>query len=117
MAKRRKRSSKTSSRGLFFPVIGVLLLMVLAVAGGYAWRSYAPLPLPGDTPLSGDASMPTGDIALKAEVRAAMRRAEQAEEETDRLRRELNRLSSEQQQTEAELADMQIKDVLGEAEF
>ena len=117
MAKRRSRPSKRSSGGLF-PVVAVFLfLLALAVAAGYVWRSYAPLPLPGETPLSGDSAMAGGDLDAELKVKAALRRAADAERETDRLRKELNQLTSQQQQTEAELADMQIKDVLGDTEF
>ncbi|MCC7392490.1 hypothetical protein IT571_09065 [Candidatus Sumerlaeota bacterium] len=49
---------------------------------------------------------------MKDIVRTATDRAEKAESERDALRQELATLRSDQQKTEHELADMQIKSVL-----
>jgi len=90
-----------------------LLAFSLGVAGGYAWRSFAPAPLPGASPLSGDPQLYTAAAAdLEKEVRAAEDRASKAEDEVTRLRAEVNRLTRQKDATEAELADLQIRAAL-----
>jgi hypothetical protein len=78
---------------------------ILGVLAGYAWRSYAPVPLPGETPLSSDQHL----------VQAVTDRARGAEEEAARLRGEVNRLQRVQLETEEKLADLQIQATLGGA--
>ena len=108
----RKKSSKNS--GSFVGAVALFILpLVMGVALGYAWRSYYPLALPYESKLVSDkASADTDKSHLKEVARAAERRAEAAESERDRLRKRLAELEEDQQRTEMELGDLQIKSVL-----
>ncbi len=85
--------------------LGFFVTLALGVVGGYVWRSYAPLPLPGDTRLTSDAS-PAITEHLDIERRAAEKMA--------RIQDELDHLKEMQSEKEEEIADIQIKKILGE---
>ncbi|HNM45955.1 MAG TPA: hypothetical protein PKH51_02970 [Candidatus Sumerlaeota bacterium] len=112
MAARRK--SRSQSDGVpAGKILGAIVLLFVGCAAGYALRSYHPLPLPFESELVADKSSDNvADETLKDIVRTATDRAEKAESERDALRQELATLRSDQQKTEHELADMQIKSVL-----
>lgn len=105
MAAARRKRSKRGGTGLGPWALVFAAGAILGVLGGYAWRSYAPAPLPGDTPLSSDRHL----------VEAVTERARSAEEEAARLRGEVNRLLRVQFETEEKLADLQIQATLGGA--
>lgn len=88
-------------------------VLIAGVAGGYVWRSYAPLPLPEPSPLTSDrtAAHERAD-RLAQELADERRRADDAEAEAIRLRSEaaLHGEDSETQQVLA--ADEQIKAML-----
>ena len=98
---RRKRKSTPSTRSTIWLVHG--LLLCTGLAAGYVWRSYAPLPLPGGSALS-------GDTPSRVDPEELSRRAEAKKE---RLREELDDLREKQEQTEEDLAEIQIKEILG----
>ncbi len=98
---RRKRKSTPSTRSTLWLVHGLLLMTGLAA--GYVWRSYAPLPLPGGGALAGDTSARIDPDEL--DRRAAAKK--------ERLRDELNDLREKQERTEEDLAEIQIKEILG----
>ncbi|MCC6548234.1 hypothetical protein IT570_13800 [Candidatus Sumerlaeota bacterium] len=115
MAARRK--SRSNSDIPVGKVFGGILLLLVGTAAGYLVRSYHPLPLPFESQLVADKSSDNvADQAIKEIVETANQRAEKAESERDALRQELASLKTNQQKTERELADMQIKSVLGTPE-
>ncbi len=99
MARRKRKSA--SPPGTIWLVHGMLLLTGLAL--GYAWRSYAPLPLPGGGALAGDTPTRIDPEEL----------AQRAEAKKERLRDELETLREKQEKTEEDLAEIQIKEILG----
>lgn len=112
MAVRRgKKSGMTMADTMVWA--GRLGLVVVGVAAGYLWRSYLPLALPFESRLVADKS--SDDLALNAreELAAERSRTEAAESEADRLRRRVETLESAAQKAEKQLAEMQIKSVLG----
>lgn len=119
---RKSSRGKGSTFGWVAGWLGWAGLVAVGVAGGYAWRSYAPLPLPAWAGELGGKSAQRAELvvtAAKAErgealVRAesAERRAAQADAEVDRLREQLTRLEKAQSQTAAEVADIQIREML-----
>lgn len=121
MAKKSTRG-KGSTLGWLGRWLGWAGLVVGAVAGGYAWRSYAPLPLPAWAGELGSRRAERAELVAnvaKAErseavtrAESAERRAQQANAELDRLREQLARLEKAQTQTAQEVADIQIRDML-----
>jgi hypothetical protein len=78
-------------------------LVAAGVAGGYAWRSYAPLPFPEGTPLAGDsASAPAPVVKEPKELR--------------KLQAKLDELEELHEETEENLAEIQIKSLLQEGQ-
>ena len=82
-------------------------LAAIFIAVGYAWRSYAPLPLPLDGPLSGDSASGTGD-----DLQRERRRAERAERELARIRGTIAQVQETATVSEATIADARIRDIL-----
>lgn len=97
----RKRRKKTSSAGSGFAWLAAGLLA--GIAGGYIWRSYAPIPLPFDSPLASEEAL----------LLAIQDRAKDAEEEAARLRGAVRRLEREKAEIEEKLADLMIREALG----
>ena len=113
MAARRKSSSSNGSP--LGRIASTVLLLLAGVIVGYVWRSYLPMALPFESRLVADrSSEQVADSSLKELVRSSTDRASKAERERDQLRTELAGLKSNQQKTERELAEMQIKSVLSE---
>ncbi len=116
MARRRSTRSRKNSR---FPLL-ILALLTLAVGatGGYAWRSYAPLPLPGpwggDDPYADIKSLPSVTTPRPNPPAGSVGKATSDSAEVARLRAEIDRLKAAQSQTAQEIAEIQIKSVLGE---
>lgn len=106
-----KRKGGIGTKAIVALKWGVPALML--VSAGYAWRSYAPLPIPGDTPLSADrlggASGGGGDSKQLAIER---RRAERAEGELAKLRESLSTTQKAALNSEAEMADLRVRDLL-----
>lgn len=94
-----------------FALVGTVLMA--AVAGGYAWRSYYPLALPFESPLTADASSedlheaPTDRL-----LEAAVERAERAEQRVVDLEARLASLEEAKREVEREIGDLKIKSVL-----
>lgn len=119
MAAKRKKGSaqpaRNSGSGWMMRVTLLSVWLLVGVAGGYAWRSYYPVALPFESPLVSDKQSADTEVEeVEQKLTAVIRRAESAEEERDRLQAKLDSIATEQQQTERELADLKIKDVLGE---
>jgi len=97
----------------FGGIVLMAVFLLFGIAAGYAWRSYYPLALPIESRLVSDKS--PDDFSgedLQAKAARAEARAERAESELDRMRRRVQQLEQEQNRTEKELADMQIKNML-----
>ena len=97
----------------FGGIVLMAVFLLFGIAAGYAWRSYYPLALPIESRLVSDKS--PDDFSgedLQAKAARAGARAERAESELDRMRRRVQQLEQEQNRTEKELADMQIKNML-----
>jgi hypothetical protein len=112
-----RRKSKKSGSGAF----GIMVLLIIAlgagVAGGYAWRSFAPLPLP--TPWGGDDALASANpLARKIGAGDSKPTVPTAFEnaEINRLKAELDRLRAAQSETAQDLAEIQIKSVLTDEE-
>ncbi|CAN5212195.1 hypothetical protein BH09SUM1_BH09SUM1_08090 [soil metagenome] len=106
------RKSKVSSGGAM-AALKIGCIAFVGLAAGYTWRSFAPLPLPIDSPLAADSS--TKNIAadqLKDLVHSATERAEMAEKERNDLSNRLKATEQGQQKAERDLADMKIKSML-----
>lgn len=89
---------------------GVLLA---GVAGGYVWRSYAPLPLPEPSPLTSDRTAAHERAErLAQELADERRRADDAEAEAIRLRAEAEQVGEDSESEQARAADEQIKAML-----
>lgn len=117
MAARRKKNTKSrrsaSSGGWAGKVFLALLFLAAGLAGGYCWRSYAPLALPFESPLVSDASSADmSNSAMESIAEKATAKARSAEEELARLRKRIADLEAAQLAAERELADMKIKNVL-----
>lgn len=91
----RRKSARSSAFGRLAPMLGMSVAVLAGVAGGYVWRSYAPLPFPQGTPLAGD---PVPRTPVDKEVRQIQRRLQ----EIDTLR----------ERTAEDLAEVQIKTLL-----
>jgi len=88
-------------------------LLATGVAGGYLLRSYAPLPLPFESPLVADASSKqVRDVESIELARAEALRAERAEADRDQLAERLRLIERENRTAERELAELKIKTVL-----
>ena len=109
MAKRSPKSAKKSSRttkssGAFssFKVIGLSFLFAfIGVVGGYAWRSYAPVPFFEGTKLT-DSNLNQKDLS-------------EQEEKVKELEQELEKIEEMKAEKEAELGDSQIKAILSDS--
>jgi hypothetical protein len=85
----------------------------MLVAAGYAWRSYAPLPIPGDSPLSADQPRgAAGGGGASKDLANERRRAERAERELAKLRESLTATQRDALNSEAEMADSRVRDLL-----
>lgn len=119
---RKSSRGKGSTFGWLAGWLGWAALVAAGVVGGYTWRSFAPLPLPAWAGELGGKSAQRAELvvtAAKAErgealerAQMAERRAAEADAEVDRLREQLTRLERAQSQTAAEVADIQIRDML-----
>ncbi len=111
-----RRKTKKSGLGAFGIMVLLIVAMGAGVAGGYAWRSHAPLPLP--SPWGGDnafaAANPPARTTAAAGRTATPTTFESAE--ITRLKSELDRLRQAQSETAQDLAEIQIKSVLAEEE-
>ncbi|MDK2972803.1 MAG: hypothetical protein PWP23_2558 [Candidatus Sumerlaeota bacterium] len=94
-----RRGKKKSQSPAFLRWLGVGALVAAGVAGGYAWRSYAPLPFPEGTPLAGDVA--PASVPVKKEPR-----------ELKKLQAKLDELEEMHEKTEEDLAEIQIKSLL-----
>ncbi len=82
-------------------------LAAIFIAMGYAWRSYATLPLPVEGPLAGDSGAGSGD-----DLQRERRRAERAERELARIRGTIAEVQETATVSEATIADARIRDIL-----
>lgn len=95
-------------------ILGVSALLSAGVVAGYLWRSYAPLALPFESRLVSDnSSSDLSTASLRDLVATADSRAAKAEAERDRLRARLDKLEKEKVEKDREIADLQIRSVLG----
>lgn len=99
MARRGKTKKKNGTGGVAVTLI-VGMALAVGLSAGYAWRSFAPLPLPGPPELSGEATEPAAEKATNREIR--------------RLQAKLDEIGQLQEQTEEDLAEIQIKSILEE---
>ncbi len=111
---RKKRApSGPNALGLISRFVLVCAVSLAAVAGGYAWRSYYPVALPFESPLTADASSedlheaPTDRL-----LDAAVERAERAEQRVVDLEARLASLEEAKREAEREIGDLKIKSVL-----
>lgn len=113
-----RKPAGASSRGGSAVIGGLLgwikLAAVLAVglAAGYAWRSYYPLALPFESRLVADAT--SSDLGNTVELEEATARAKKAERLVKELSARVEELEEEQRETERELGDLAIKNMLGQ---
>jgi len=109
MAKRTAKSAKKPTKSSSAPGVSNTLktvglsfvLLAFGVVGGYAWRSYAPLPIFEGTALS-------GNNQEKEKLSADQKKVNKLEEELE----EIEELRSKKEQ---ELGDTQIKAILSDS--
>lgn len=114
MARRKKsRIGVPGGRSLL-----VLAALVAGLAGGYAWRSYAPLPLPFAPVLGGQQMASSqGDRKapdLRAQLEASKKSLAQSQEEARRLREQLLKIEQVQVRAEEDIAEIQIRNLLSD---
>lgn len=106
-----KRRSSAKGR---FPFLPVVIALVVGVAGGYCWRSYAPLPVPVESPLT--ATEPAADQsrerALEKELANERVRSREAQVQLQRMRQRVGELEGTQSVIEAEQGDDAIRKLL-----
>lgn len=111
-----KAAASVSTPGVIGRFVrGVLtwsFLLVLGVIGGYLWRSYYPLILPFETPLVADKQSLDVPETLRDELAVMEARAEKAEKKCDQLEKQLADLEEDQEKSEEQLGDLQIKEML-----
>ena len=102
MAAQKKKKARKSVGS---PLRGILThgcVLLTGLAGGYALAVFAPAGLP----------LPSGEDAPEADEGDKL--AEEARQQREKLQKELERLRSQQEETEEEMAEMQIREILGE---
>jgi len=97
---RRKTRARTRRPSLWLPRA---LIFATALAAGYLWRSYAPLPLPGGGRLAGDTPARIDPDQL----------AERTREKKQKLQAEIRQLQDKQEETQEDLGEIQIREILG----
>lgn len=110
----RGKAKRGVGAGVWMRRFGLMAIGLAAgLAGGYAWRSYAPLALPFESPLVADKnSREVESASLRDLAATANKRAEVAERERDQLKARLEKVQQDQTQAERDLADLKIKSMI-----
>jgi len=90
-----------------------LCMVGVGLVGGYVWRSYAPLPLPFESPLVADKS--SDDVAtaqLRELAKSANERADMEAREREALAARRRDIENDRRAAEANLGDMQIRTII-----
>lgn len=117
MASRSRKRKTTGGAGPLAIIAVALSCTALGVVGGYAWRSYAPLRVAAleGSPLASDAAAVSAQAeSLEREAADLRRRARSAEEQAAEATAEVRRVRRDLEAAERQLADIQIREALGQ---